>query len=236
MPRNKFVYSKEELENMADSINRRFFSDRLIRVSALDPYDLVDRIGCDVEWKYISPDTSILGMTFFDDGVWPVWDSGTYSSESTFEKEAFTKGTIVVNHTVLDNKNEKTENWIVTHESSHWIKDQDFFANEAETTLQVCRNNDFNGTYWWRGMPTLELIERQTNYLTGAILMPREITKDRFFEICRYKNIPQHPIKFQNYLKGYVAKLAKEFNVNYNPMLYRLYDIEVIERPSKGGR
>lgn len=30
---------------MADGINRRYFPDRLVGVSALDPYDLVDKIG-----------------------------------------------------------------------------------------------------------------------------------------------------------------------------------------------
>lgn len=76
MSYSRFVYSKSELEELADSINRRFFSNRLIGVSPLDPYDLVEKIGCDVEWKYISPDESILGMTFFDDGMWYIWENG----------------------------------------------------------------------------------------------------------------------------------------------------------------
>lgn len=76
MSYSRFVYSKSELEELADSINRRFFSNRLIGVSPLDPYDLVEKIGCDVEWKYISPDESILGMTFFDDGMWYIWEDG----------------------------------------------------------------------------------------------------------------------------------------------------------------
>jgi hypothetical protein len=32
-------------------------------------------------------------------------------------------------------------------------------------------------------------------------------------------------------MKAYVKKLADEFGLNYNPVLYRLYDLGVLKRP-----
>lgn len=230
MSYSRFVYSKSELEELADSINRRFFSNRLIGVSPLDPYDLVEKIGCDVEWKYISPDESILGMTFFDDGMWYIWENGECVPGVLPQKEYFKKGTVVINQMVLDKQKTEKENWVVTHEASHWIKDQKFFKFQEDTPCKICAKNDFEGTYWDNNMPTLKLIEAQTNYLAAAILMPREATKERFFKLCRYKNIPQRPIEYKSFMKAQIATLAKEYNLNFNPVLYRLNDIEVFER------
>lgn len=228
---HKDIFSKTELEDMADSINRRHFSDRLNCVSALDPYDLLEKIGCDYEWKYISPDKSILGMTFFDDGTWHIWSDGKFEKgKTTYHSEQFSKGTVVINQTVLDNMKQEEENWIVTHEAGHWIKDQYYFKLQEDTPFQICKKNDFEKTYWNQRSSKLEIIERQTNYLAAALLMPREVTRDEFFKIGRYKNIPKQPIEFKSYMRAWIAKLAKEYNLNYNPVLYRLYDIGVLER------
>lgn len=230
MSYSRFVYSKEELETMADNINRRFFSNRLISVSPLDPYDLVEKIGCDIEWKYISPDESILGMTFFEDGMWYIWENGVCVPGVLPKKECFKKSTVVINQMVLDKQKPKNENWVVTHEASHWIKDQEFFKSQEDTPFQICVNNDFECTYWNNDMPTLKLIEAQTNYLAAAILMPREVTHERFFKLCRYKNIPQKPIEYKSFMRAQIATLANEYNLNFNPVRYRLYDIDVFDR------
>lgn len=66
------IYTKDKLEELADAVNRKYFPERLSSAIALDPYDLVDKLGCTVDWKYISPDDTILGATFFSDCVWPV--------------------------------------------------------------------------------------------------------------------------------------------------------------------
>ena len=47
------IYTREHLENLADSVNRDFFPERLTSPSVLDGYDLLEAIGCEYEWKYI---------------------------------------------------------------------------------------------------------------------------------------------------------------------------------------
>ena len=79
-------------------------------------------------------------------------------------------------------------------------------------------------------MSEIEIIERQTNYLNAAILMPRDVIKKEFFRIGRYRNIPIQTIEYKSYMRGWVADLAKKYNLNFNPVLYRLQDLGVIER------
>ena len=120
------IYTKEKLEDLADSINKEYFPARLTSASPLDCYDLLEALGCEVEWRYISPDDSILGATFFDDGYWYIWPDGTFHKGDMFATEFFPKGTILINQRVLDSKVKTargSENFIVGHECAHWIKD-----------------------------------------------------------------------------------------------------------------
>ena len=225
------IFGKEELELMADKINNEYFPERLEKPILLDPYDLLDKLGCSYNWKYIAPDKSILGMTFFDNGVWYIWPSGKYKDGDKCSTEFFPKQTILINQTVLDGqKNRYEENFIVAHEAGHWIKDKDFFKNNPDSVSHICKKNDMEKTYWSQGMTELEIIELQTNYLGAAILMPRDVLKAEFFRLLRYKNIPQSPLKLQKFMYGAIYTLSKTFNVNFNPVKYRLMDIGVLER------
>ena len=228
------IYTKDKLEALADAVNRKYFPERLSSAIALDPYDLVDKLGCTVDWKYISPDDTILGATFFSDCVWPVWPNGTFKKGDMCTFDLFRTGTIVINQRVLDSKSKKAkqfENFIVGHECSHWIKDKDYFESHGEQdAYHICQKNDFESTWWRPSMTDIEIIERQTNYLNAAILMPRDVIKREFFRIGRYRNIPTQAIEYKSYMRGWVAELAKKFDLNFNPVLYRLQDLGVIER------
>ena len=47
-------FTEEQLENLADNINMRYFPQRLHTAIELDAYDLIDALGCNIDWKYIS--------------------------------------------------------------------------------------------------------------------------------------------------------------------------------------
>lgn len=98
-------YSREKLELMANDLNRRYYPERLDMLLPLDPYDLLEKQGLDVEWKYISPNDKILGMIFFEDGDFLVWDKGIYEKGDMPHYESFRKGTIVINAILTESKN-----------------------------------------------------------------------------------------------------------------------------------
>lgn len=226
-----YFYSREQLEEIASSINKKYYPERLKKLSRLDPYELAEKMGLEYEWKYITPDSSILGMLFFDDGDWPVWDRGTYKKGDVPHFEKFKKATIVINNILLEKKiNAKKETFVVTHECCHWIKDQEYFKDHINDIVQICRNDDFEKTYWNNNSSTLERIERQNNYLTAALLMPKEAVKDFFFKSIRWTFVPNQPVEYEEYMKAGISKIAKELNINFNPVLYRLYDLNILKR------
>ena len=228
------IYTREHLEQIADGVNKQYFPDRLVTPSALDAYDLLEAIGCDYEWKYTSPNDSIMGLTFFGDGYWYIWPRGTYSEGEIPTAELFRKGTVVINQRLLDSKKKEatgSERFVVAHEAAHWLKDKEFFESHPDSITHTCFQEDVGKTYWNTNMTELEIIERQANYLGAALLMPRDIIIESFFKAGRYKHIPNGTLEFKPYMREWVAKTAKIYGVNYNPVKYRLKDLGVICDP-----
>ena len=62
--------------------------------------DLLEKLGLEVEWKYISPNDKFLGMIFFEDGTFPIWDKGTYTKGDKPHYEFFKKGTMMINSNI----------------------------------------------------------------------------------------------------------------------------------------
>ena len=77
-------------------------------------------------------------------------------------------------------------------------------------------------------MSELEIIERQANYLDAAIHMPQKTITEAFFKAGRYRHIPDKPIEFKGYMRAWIAEIAPKFGMNFNPVKYRLKDLNVI--------
>lgn len=225
-----YFYSKEKLEIMADELNKENYPERLEKLIPFDPYDFLEKRGLEIERKYITPNKKILGMIFFDNGVWPVWDNGNYNKGDYPHNEFFKKGTVVINNILIDEKDVKKERFVAGHEAMHWIKDKDYFKAHTTDVLHACKDEVFEKTYWNNRMSGEEIIERQTNYLNAAVQMPRDLIKSEFFKKLRYKNIPEGSIEYMSYMKKYIKSLADSFGLNYNPVLYRLYDLNILKR------
>ena len=228
---SKWFYNKEQLEIMADGINRQFYPQRLVEMTPLDCYDLLEKLGLEVEWKYITPSLDVQGMFFVEEGECYVWPHGKLHNGDVPKMEKFQKNTIVINQNLLDRKIYRPkELFVCTHEIGHSIKDKDFFRAHPKNKIQMCSENSLNRCCWDETMSEEDVIESQNNYLTAALLMPREVIKRQFFKILKFRTIPFDPLAFKAYMKKAVAEIAKGFGVNYNPVLYRLCDIGVLDR------
>ncbi len=225
-----YFYTKEQLENLAVHINKTYYPERLKKVIPFDPYDFMEKLGIDVERKYISPNEKILGMIFFENTSWPIWDNGNYKNGDKPHLETFKKGTVVINNILIDKNDYKKEKFVAGHESMHWIKDQEYFKNNPINIIHACKNEAFINTYWNNKMSEIDIIERQTNYLNAAVMMPKNVLKEEFFKRLRYKNIPNEPIDYKKYMQKHIKSLADDFGLNYNPILYRLYDLNILKR------
>lgn len=212
------------LESLALELNKKYYPNRLDKLTYVDPYEFIEKIGCTIEWKYLTPNMDILGATIFESGFYYVWKSLDCND---VKLEYFESGTIIINELLTRNENYKRETFVAFHEAMHWIKDKEYFTND-DNCIHIDSIAQMYSKY---DDPKSKKVERETNYLVGAFLMPYDLIKKEFFKRIGYKNIPSKPIKFDKHTmtKG-VGEIADILKVSISVVLYRLVDLHIIYR------
>lgn len=220
--------SKTQLEAIADKLNYEFDSERLEIPKPLDPYDLVDHIGAKTDWIYITPTQSVLGLVAFDDMTWYAWRQPYYEKGMIPQVIFVPKGTILIDRTVVDSDERERERFIVIHECFHYLIHPKCFRI-SDGMGQYCKKESFNPWAKERSkMTALEIIEYQANYCAAAFLMPKTAVSKAFIGSIKMKSIPEKPLKYERWLNPHIVKLSKTFGVNFNPMKYRLQQLNLI--------
>lgn len=64
-----YNYSARQLESEAEKLLFQFDPERLKKPKSIDVYAVIEKcLGVEYDWKYITPDQSILGATAFNSG------------------------------------------------------------------------------------------------------------------------------------------------------------------------
>lgn len=121
-------YSKSQLEELANELNRTFDSERLEKAKSIDVYDVVEFVGADIDWKYLSMDESVLGATVFCDGLFPVFEK--YDGEFVPEVIFVNKETIIVDIRVDEGDNIGRKNFTVMHKVFHYLHHKKSFTKK----------------------------------------------------------------------------------------------------------
>lgn len=210
------------LESLALELNRKYYPNRLDELTYIDPYEFIEKIGCTIEWKYLTPCMDILGATVFESGYYYVWQGLDYHN---VKLEYFESGTIIINELLTSKDNYKKETFVVFHEAMHWIKDKEYFTKD-DNCIHIDSIAEMYSKY---DDLKSKKIERETNYLVGAFLMPCDLFKKEFFKRNGYKNIPTKTIKFdkRTMTKG-AGEIADILKVSISVVLYRLVDLHII--------
>ena len=93
-------YTDERLDLFGDELNRRFDASRLENAKTLDVYDVVDFVGCTPDWKYLSPDQSVFGMTVFETTNFYEWEKPIFTQGDLPREIVVKKGTILIDRTL----------------------------------------------------------------------------------------------------------------------------------------
>lgn len=223
-------YSDESLDFFGDELNRRFAPSRLEEAKPLDVYDVVESIGCTPDWKYITPDQSILGMTVFETTTFYEWEKPFFNQGDLPKEIVLKKGTILIERTLNEGNKQKQrmENFTVIHECFHWLLHRRYFETSDSSFYLCCTEDSLLGKNVWSNK-NIGRLEHQANRCAASFLLPRQAVCNEFMKIARLKNIPQHPMPLQN-MKSHIAKTAALFEVNFNPMKYRLQELGFIQK------
>ena len=218
-------YSNDQLEQLADDLNRRYDADRLKRPSQVDVYDIVDLLDARLAFEYLSPDRTYLGATIFRDGTLYVWPGNPYVEGMLPSEKLFYGGTIIIDRDLNESSKEQdnfSENFTVIHECFHHTRHQASFKHSGHMSRSFSgygqkQTNKKDALFW---------IEHQANYAAAAFLMPSEAVEYGARRILHYRG---DPIPFDYGIKDDIRELGSRFGVNYSPMVFRLQTLGILE-------
>lgn len=211
--------TSEELERIAEHWLKRYDPERLIKTKSIEVYNVVESLlGVPYDWKRLSPDGSILGLTTFEDGNIPVWEkrNGVWVQNKLYCE----CGTIVIEESLTTLPYRGRENFTVIHEVFHQILHKSYFQgkrvkaklalNRSIGRMSVLKTDD-------------DFCEFQANICAAAFLMPRELVKRTLVKMTG-----SNRICLANYRNNAIIKgMAEIFSVSKSAMRNRLENLEL---------
>lgn len=212
-----YNYSPAQLEEKANELLRNFDAERLAKPKPIDVYAVIENcLDVPYDWKYITPDQSIWGMTFFKPGYCWVWPKPYYEEGMIPEKAIYEQGTIVIDSFLTELSDRGPENFTVMHEVFHQILHKRCFAHSKGDYKHDTHRNNLNLTAGKPYKTSLEICESQANYCAACFLMPKELVTSTFH---KFSGASPDTI---------VSTMADEFSVSKSAMKIRLQSLGLI--------
>lgn len=220
-----YNYSPSQLEAKAEELLKNFDKERLVKTKPIDVYAVIENcLDVPYDWKYLTPDQSVLGMTAFNAGYIWVWDKPYYKDGMKPYQLMLEKGTIVIDSTLTEGNNRGRENFTVMHEVFHQVLHKQCFRREPPDYIHETTNVAVNGKK--KLVTTLDKIEYQANTCAAAFLMPRDLITSVFKQMYSGS---ERMYSIQPLAKRIISDMAEEFNVSNTAMKYRLQNLSLIE-------
>ena len=213
-----YNYSPKQLEDKAEELLRQFDAERLIKPKPIDVYEVIEKcLDVPYDWKYITPDQSILGLTAFKSGTLWVWPESTYKDGMMPYEVYLSEGTILIDNTLTEIEERGPENFTVMHEVFHQVLHKRCFRHcNPDYTHSTFRKALENHT---RSRPrtSLEICEYQANACAAGFLMPPGLLTNM---VEHYRSDKLQINNPKDWLL--IKELADEFSVSPTAMKYRL--------------
>lgn len=217
--------SPRQLEQKAEELLLKFDEERLTKIKPIDVYAVIDKcLHVPYDWKYLTPDQSVLGATAFSDGLIWVWPESRYYEGLLPYQVGVEKGTILIDTTLTEGDNRGRENFTVMHEIFHQVLHKRCFLSMGKNYIFPTYKRTIEGKIKCSDY-AMRVIERQANACAAAFLMPAELTKSEY--IKRLKSTRnkyyQHDIVWD-----IIKDMANDFSVSQQAMSYRLQNFGLI--------
>lgn len=218
-----YDYSPEQLENKAEELLKQFDEERLRKPKPIDVYAVIEKcLGVEYDWKYLTPDQSIYGMTAFKDGLAWAWPAPYYEEGMKPTRVFLKEGTIVIDSSLTEYEHRGPENFTVMHEVFHQVLHKKCFAH-SNPDYTHCTTKDAI-TRRRRPMTALEICEYQANACAAAFLMPRRVIAD-----VLHDEIGNTHMLYLSEARsiGVIREMARDFSVSQKAMRYRLLNLKL---------
>ncbi|MBO4579255.1 MAG: ImmA/IrrE family metallo-endopeptidase [Clostridiales bacterium] len=226
-----YNHSPQQLEKRAMEALEAFDKELPYKTKQVDVYAVIEKLlDVPYDWKYLTPDQSVLGATAFNPGYIWVWPERFYHKGIKPYKLPVEKGTILIDSTLIEDGNKGRENFTVMHEVFHQILHQNCFSNEPPNYAHFSKNPEYDINGHKKLITDLDHIEYQANYCAACFLMPRDLVIETFekrFSPQLYRMLKAH-------LNIVVKEMAEEFNVSEMAMKYRLNNLNMLKKVGAG--
>lgn len=220
-----YEYSKKQLEQKSEELIRAFDSERLVKCKPIDVYLVIEKcIKVPYDWKYLTPDQSVLGLTAFEAGYIYVWPEPIYYDGLLPDKIEVSKGTILIEQTLTENDNRGRENFTVMHEIFHQILHKKVFRTLPKGTIPATEASAIDGKMRYKNY-AIYMAESQANYCAAAFFMPKALITKAFNEI--YSSFDDMHMNSET-MDKIIRDLANDFCVSKQAMKIRLIDLDLI--------
>ena len=227
-----FSYSQNQLEKQALETLASYDKQLLVTPKQIDVYDVIEKLlDVPYDWKYLTPDQSILGATAFNPGFIWAWPEPVYRVGMKPYKVPVEKGTILIDSTLTERGNIGRENFTVMHEVFHQVLHKKCFRNEPPNYDHFSKNPEYDSNGHKKLKTAIDYIEYQANQCAACFLMPRDLvieTFDKMFSRTSYSRLKWI------YIDNLVREMAYEFNSSETAMKYRLNNLKILRNVGDG--
>ena len=232
--------SYDGLDDYAEKVIDEFMPELLTNPGILD-VDAFIEFYCELTpiERRICYNGKVLGMTAFNDGMVEVINEKTGQPGEIFVE----RGTIITDPALRLKRNEKRGRFTIMHEGGgHWLIHRKAFADDNPFGPAGIYKNQYLAAKEGRGdylrstneRDDIQRMERQADFLSSAILMPRPALREAFKEYFSYfHEKPRRIVRgkcpmddlFAAQLPEYVSHV---FNVSAKTALIRLEKLTAI--------
>ena len=222
-----YDYSVTQLEGKAADLLIEFDKERLNKIKPIDVYEVIEKcLNVPYDWKYLTPDQSVLGATAFSDGYFWAWPESKYYDGLKPFKVGVEKGTILIDSTLTEGDNRGRENFTVMHEVFHQVLHKKCFRDEGRNFIHQTYSRTIDGNILCISY-ALKVIERQANACAAAFLMPAELVRKEYEDRYRSADLEKYNTSF---MWNLIKDLAEAFSVSKQAMSYRLQYLKLIDK------
>lgn len=218
--------SAKQLEDKACELLIEFDQERLHKTKPIDVYAVIEKcLDVPYDWKYLTPDQSILGATAFSGGLLWVWPESKYYEGLLPYQIEVEPGTILIDTTLTEQDNRGRENFTVMHEVFHQVLHKKCFRTMPKNYVHPTASRTIDGQVRYASY-ALAMIEKQANACAAAFLMPADLTKNTYKHLYRVAGYNSYNYSF---VYNTIKEMAEEFSVSQQAMSIRLQTLGLID-------
>lgn len=227
-----YILSKNDIEDVAESVMKDYCPNRLVYPMALDHKDFLENyLGLTLKYEYIGTfNSGILGLIVMSDEVEiPSFDDRAHLC---LFKETF--GTVIINRSLTVKEQIPRQRYTAVHEGAHFILHREYYSkyNHRNYDYIACRNIELDGQ---KPNNDIDWIEWQADSLAAALLMPKNVFCDFTRSVIRCNGISRDYLIEGRYLDerhayDIISLIAEKFFVSYKAAQIRMIHLGLIQR------